>query len=83
VRYSALRIKPLLMKRHCRGMSMKKNKNCDEVKHAENPYETFVSIFPLDEDEVVHPFFPPTHKYEEVISPNDAYDFMEDLFDMV
>jgi hypothetical protein len=53
------------------------------VQHVENPDETSISILPLDKDEVVQPFFPPTHKYEEVISPNDVDDFVEDLSDMV
>jgi len=61
---------------------MKKKKNFNEVKHVENPYETSVSILPCDKDEVVHPSFPPTHKYEVVISPNDVDDFVEELSDM-
>jgi hypothetical protein len=62
---------------------MKKKKNSDEVPHTENPDETSVSILLLDEDEVVQPCFPPAHKYEEVINPNDADDFVEDFSDMV
>jgi hypothetical protein len=38
--------------------------------------------FPLDEDEVVQPCFPPAHEDGEVISPNDANYFVKDLSDM-
>jgi hypothetical protein len=88
MRRSALRIKPLVMKRCWRGMymkkdDMKKNKNSNEFQHVENLDETLMPILPLDEDEVVHPSFPPAHKYEEAISLDDANDFMEDLSDMI
>jgi len=53
MRHPALRIKPLVMKRHWRGMSMKKKKNFDEVQHVENPNEMLMSILSLDKDEVV------------------------------
>jgi hypothetical protein len=85
---SSLRIKPLMMKRCGRNMSMKKyskkkKNNFKEVQHAENPDETSVSIFPLEEDEFVHPYFPPACKYEELISLNDADDSVEDFLDTV
>jgi hypothetical protein len=55
MKHSALRIKPIVMKRHWRGMSMKKKKIFYEVQHAKNPDETSISILSLDKDEVVHP----------------------------
>jgi hypothetical protein len=41
---SVLRIKPLVMKRLCRSMSIKRKKNSDEVQHVEKPRETLVSF---------------------------------------
>jgi hypothetical protein len=87
-KHYALRIKPLVMKRHWRSMSikgdvMKKKNNYDEVPHTENPDETSIPILSLDEDEVAQPCFPPAHKDEEVISPKDADGSMGDLSDMV
>jgi hypothetical protein len=62
---------------------MKKKKNSREVPCTENLDETSTSILLLDEDEVVQPCFPPAHQDEEVISPNDANDFVEDFSDTV
>jgi hypothetical protein len=42
----------------------------DEVSHAEDPNETLVFTFPLEENEVVQPF-------EEVTSSSDTGEFME------
>jgi hypothetical protein len=66
-----LRIKPLVMKRRWRGMSMKRKKNFDEVQHVEKPHETSLSFLPLDEGEVVQPCFPLAHEVEEATSLND------------
>jgi hypothetical protein len=71
MKHYVLRINPIVMKRHRRGISVKKDalkkkKNLDEVLHIENTDETLVSILLLDEDESVQPCFPPAHK--EVIS---------------
>jgi hypothetical protein len=60
---------------------MKKNKNSYKVPRTENPYNTSISILSLDEVEVVQPCFPPVHEDEEVVSPNDADDFMEEFSD--
>jgi hypothetical protein len=68
---SILRIKPLVMKRRWRSMSMKRKKNSDEVQHVEEPCETSLSFLPLDEGEFVQPCFPPAHEVEEVTSIND------------
>jgi len=63
----ALRIKPLVMKRQWRGVSIRRTKNYDKVKHIESP----LSLLPLDEGEVVQPFSPPTHDVEEAINLDD------------
>jgi len=58
MKHSALRIKPLVMKRHWSNISMKKSskkrrKNFDKVQHVENPDETSIFVLPLHEGEVV------------------------------
>jgi hypothetical protein len=88
MKQSALRIKPLVMKRCWSSMSMKnvanrRRKNSDKVQHVENLDETFVSVLLLDEGEVVQLCFPLAHEDEGVISPNDTDDFGEDLSNMV
>jgi hypothetical protein len=64
----------------------------EEHTHEESPQEdlndedldeTSVSMIPLDEDEVFQPYFPPAYKDEEVISPKDVDDFVEDFSDTV
>ena len=40
-------------------------------------------MIPLDEDDIMHPCSPPTHEDEEMISLNDAYDLMQNLFDII
>jgi hypothetical protein len=54
-----------------------------EVLNDEDLDDTSVSIVSLDEDEVFQPHFPPAHKDEEVIIPNDVDVSMGDLLDMV
>jgi hypothetical protein len=61
----ALRIKPLVMKRRWRGLSIKRKKNYDKAQHIEAP----LSLIPLDEGEVVQPCLPPN--VEEAISLDD------------
>jgi hypothetical protein len=63
----ALRIKPLMMKRGWRGLSIKRKKNYDEVQHI----EALLYFIALDEGEVVQPCLPPAHDVEEAISLND------------
>jgi hypothetical protein len=66
-KHFVLRIKPLVMKRQWRGMSIKRKKNSDESQHV----ETSLSLLPLDVGEVVHPCFPHAHEVEEANSLND------------
>jgi hypothetical protein len=54
-----------------------------EMQHVKNSNETSTSSLSFDEDEVVQPRFSPAHEDEEVIGPDDANDFMEDLSEMV
>jgi hypothetical protein len=54
-----------------------------EMQHVKDSNETSTSSLPFDEDEVVQPRFSPAHEDEEVIGPDDAGVFMEDLSDMV
>jgi hypothetical protein len=61
----ALKIKPLVMKRRWRGLSIKRKKNYDKMKHIEAP----LSLILLDEGEVVQPCLPPN--VEEAISLDD------------
>jgi hypothetical protein len=67
IKHSVLRIKPLVMKRRWRNMSIKRKKNSDEPQHV----ETSLSLLPLDEGEVVQPCFPHVHEVEEAVSLND------------
>jgi hypothetical protein len=66
-----LRIKPLVMERRWRSMSIKRNVNFDEVKHVENPREKSLSFLPLNEVEVVQTYSPPAREIEEATSLND------------
>jgi hypothetical protein len=63
----SLRIKPLVLKRQWRGMSIKKNNNFDEAQHV----EILLYFLLLDEGEVVQACFPPAHEVEEVTNLND------------
>jgi len=54
-----------------------------EMQHVKDSNETSTSSLPFDEDEVVQPRFSPAHEDEEVIGPDNACVFMEDLSDMV
>jgi hypothetical protein len=53
-------IKPLMMKRKWRGMSIRIKKNYDKVQHIEAP----LSFLALDEGKFVQPFSPPAHDVE-------------------
>jgi hypothetical protein len=52
---TTLRIKPLVMKRQWRGLSIKRNNNYDKVQHM----EALLSLIPFDEGDVVQPCLPP------------------------
>ena len=61
----ALRIKPLVMKRRWRGLSIKRKKNYDKAQHI----EASLSLILLDEGKVAQPCLPPN--VEEAISLDD------------
>jgi hypothetical protein len=61
----ALRIKPLVMKRRWKGLSIKINMNYDKAQHI----EAMLSLMSFGEGEVVQPCFPPN--VEEAISLDD------------
>ena len=63
-KHYVLRIKPLVMKRRWRGVSIRRKMNFDKVQHIEAP----LYFIPLDEGEVIQPFSHPTHDFEEAIS---------------
>ena len=60
-----LRIKPLVMKRRWRGLSIKIKKNYDKEKHV----KAQLSLITIDEGEVVQPCLPPN--VEEAINLDD------------
>jgi hypothetical protein len=57
--------------------------SCQEDLDDEDLDETSVSIFSLDEGEVIHPFLPLAHEDKKIIGFNDTYDLVEDPSDMV
>jgi hypothetical protein len=61
-RFFLLRIKPLVMKRKWKGMSIRRKKNFDEVEHV----DTSLYFLLIDEGEVFQPSSPPTHEVEGV-----------------
>jgi hypothetical protein len=63
-KHYALRINPLVMKRRLRGVSIRRKKNYDKVKHIEAP----LYFLSLDEGEVVQPCSPLAYDVEEAIS---------------
>ena len=73
--YYALRIKPLVMKRQWRGLSIKRKKNYDKAQHI----EALLSLIPFDEGEVGRPCLP--LNVEKTISFNDEEfeDLVEDV----
>jgi len=62
-KHYVLRIKPLVMKRQRRGMSLRRKNNFDTLQNFEAP----LSFLPHDEDEALQPCSPHAHDVEEVI----------------
>jgi hypothetical protein len=57
--------------------------SCQEDLDDEDLDETSVSIFSLDEGEVIHPCLPPAHEDKKIIGFNDTDDLVEDPSDVV
>jgi hypothetical protein len=73
-------VKPFFMKSHWNDMPMKggakkRGKDSNKVKHVEDPDQTLVYVFLLDEDKIVQPYPPPsTHEDEESVDKEDFYE---------
>jgi hypothetical protein len=57
--------------------------SCQEYVDDEDLDETSISILLLDEGEVIHTCFPPTHQDKKIFGFNDTNDLVEDPFDVV
>ena len=70
-KHFVLRIKPVMMKRRWRSMSINRKKSYDGMQHVEKPRKTSLSFLLLDEVEIVQPYSTLVHEVEETNALND------------
>jgi hypothetical protein len=78
-KHPTLRIKSIMMKRQCKGMSIKRKNNPNEAQQV----EILLNFLPLDEGGVSQTCLPPAHKDEEIISLVGANDLVQNLSNIV